>query len=522
MPLTLQITALFTCAILSLQAQPGAIDPSFSNDGKVWYDFGFQDNITDITVQPADQKLVAVGTALSPAFAGQLLVLRLNPDGSPDTQFGTNGSVIITTFTESYAYDVKVLSDGKLLIAGASANEQFVFSGLLMRLLPDGSLDTGFGTNGMISLDLQGGDDFVYDMQLDAQGRIVLAGKSINAQFQNQPFVMRLNGDGSPDASFGNQGLSLLPVSNEDNVFNRVAIDAQGRIVACGHYGLPLTQTGQFNLDVLVARFTDSGVLDASFASNGSLILPISAEYVEAGMAMDLDAQGHIYVGGYTTQTDFSFDAILMKLDANGALVNGFGNNGVVVFDQNVQDVYYDLKIGSDQKLYACGTTGGFFFDDRDFLLSRIGLDGTPDATWGETGGFVTTTIDTAFDEANTLFFQADGKVVLGGKGNNGLNNDAAFVRYVTDNETAIETLQGPRFSVWPNPISSEQRLLLEWDAGQEPESLELFDIQGRSWVHIREANMTSQIPLPALAKGVYVLRATKNGAYSTQRVVVY
>ncbi|HRI40232.1 MAG TPA: hypothetical protein PLW54_00990, partial [Bacteroidia bacterium] len=86
-------------------AQPaGTLDPSFGNAGRYVQDFGFQDNLTHIAVQPADQKVVTVGTALTPAFAGQLLVIRLLTDGTPDSTFNGTGVLTVPDSTESYAY----------------------------------------------------------------------------------------------------------------------------------------------------------------------------------------------------------------------------------------------------------------------------------------------------------------------------------------------------------------------------------------------------------------------------------
>jgi hypothetical protein len=59
------ITLLQILIALSVQAQvPGTLDSTFNGNGKMAYDYGFQDNLTDVKVQPVDQKIVVVGTAI--------------------------------------------------------------------------------------------------------------------------------------------------------------------------------------------------------------------------------------------------------------------------------------------------------------------------------------------------------------------------------------------------------------------------------------------------------------------------
>jgi uncharacterized delta-60 repeat protein len=500
-------------------AQPGALDPSFSNDGKVWYDFGFQDNITDVAQQPGDDKILAVGTAITPAFSGKLLVLRMLADGSLDPSFGNNGSFILQSFNESYAYSVKPMADGSIWVAGTAANDQFVFSVLLLKLNANGTPDVGFGTNGVMTYDLGPADDFCYDMEIDASGRLLLAGKSLNESFQNEPCIVRINADGSIDTQFGLDGVARFAVMNEDNNFYRIALDAQGRIVVAGHYALPITPDGQTNLDMLVARYTAAGVLDASFGNGGYHIVPISQQYTESAFALDVDASSNVYVGGYTTLLDFSFDAILLKYDASGLADSQFGNAGIFRFDENVQDVFYDLKVGSDNKLYACGTTGGFFFDDRDFLFVRLNLDGSADNTWGENGQFVTTTIDTSFDEANALCFQSDGRAVLGGKGSNGTNNDAAFVRYFLSDETGITPSAIPGLSCSPNPVVPGQSLTIHGNNLSSIQGIQLLDLQGRLiW---EGQSLAMSFTMPSTPPGTYLLRVITPNAVQTQKLVV-
>ena len=503
--------------------QDGDLDLTFADNGKFIHDFGFQDNLTKVRVQPWDQKIVAVGSALSQAFAGQLLVVRLLPDGTPDTGFDGDGFLTITTYTESYAYDLFFQDDEKIVIAGAAADPSYQFSTLLMRLNADGSLDTSFDTDGFATPELSTADDFAYAVAPLADGRILIAGKALNDQFMNAPVIARFNADGSLDTSFGTNGQTALPVTQNDNTFSSIGLLPDGRIIASGHLDQGLTTDGQFNFDVLLARFTVEGQLDNGFGTDGIVTAPVSANYVEKALGQAIGADGNILVCGYTTQLDFSFDAILMEFDVDGATVNGFGTNGITVFDQAVQDVAYGIALQDDGKILITGTSGGFFFDDRDQLLARYLADGTTDNTFS-TDGFVLTTILEAFDEANALTLQADGKIIVAGKGSNGTNNDVSILRHENDLSTFIgSTLAAPDLLIWPSPAAAGASVYV---AGRSAiASVQVIDATGRTVVQpaVQRASSRMDLPLPgSMANGIYTVRINgTDGQVRSARLLV-
>jgi hypothetical protein len=93
--------------------------------------------------------------------------------------------------------------------------------------------------------------------------------------------------------------------------------------------------------------------------------------------------------------------------------------------------IYFDIILGADNKWYACGTTSSGF-GVRDFLTSRINLNGGLDLSWAGTGNVVTS-LGNAFDDAYGIGLQADGKVVCGGLTAQS-GNDMGVVRYQGDN----------------------------------------------------------------------------------------
>ncbi|MFZ7123510.1 MAG: hypothetical protein ACO1HA_07210 [Bacteroidota bacterium] len=525
--LRIRLAGLFALILPLLSAaQPaGTLDPSFGNAGRFVQDFGFQDNLTHIAVQPQDQKVVTVGTALTPAFAGQLLVIRLLPNGTPDSTFNGTGVIIVPDFTESYAYRVVVRDDGKILVGGASCDPSYNFSFLVMRFNEDGSRDTTFGQSGISSVDLSSSDDIAYGMAELNDGRILLAGQMTDPAFNKAPVIIRLEEDGSLDSTFGTNGVVAMPVTGQDSRFWNIAVQADGRITACGHYDQGLTGSGQFNFDVLVARYWEDGSPDNGFGTNGIVMTPYSAEYVEDGFGLALTPDGGCYVAGYTTQPDFSFDLLLAKYDSTGTLDTGFDTDGIAIWDSAAQDVAYDMVLQPDGKPLLAGTSGGFFMDDRDFLLVRYNADGSLDTDF-DGDGYSVTTVAASFDEANGICLQADGKILAAGKGNTGSNNDVAVMRFNNDLFVGItEPTATANLSCWPVPVRTGS--VLHVSSSLRAERIELTDLFGRTTLlHAGAptlAQSTIEIILPAtIAAGTYHVRMTdQNGKLAQTRLLV-
>lgn len=127
----------------------GSVDMTFGNEGF------FNDAI------PLDVYYQTLGTALqvdekvllmANRTAGNgIEVIRIKPDGIIDSTFGTNGHSNIN-ITDMVAKGITILSDGKIMVMGGYSTGYGV--GCAVRLNSNGSLDTGFGANGFMIFDL--------------------------------------------------------------------------------------------------------------------------------------------------------------------------------------------------------------------------------------------------------------------------------------------------------------------------------------------------------------------------------
>lgn len=171
----------------------GALDTSFSGDGKRGVDIGpFDDEVTDVAIQP-DGKIVLAGYTQNSAGDRDFALLRLAADGSNDPTFGQDGLVIVPGAQSDTAQAVVVLPGGKILVAGESAvgsNSSFK----VVRVGANGSPDGTFGTGGEIVTAFGPGIDRVFAAVVQPDGNPVLAGEASNGA--NADFALaRYEGD---------------------------------------------------------------------------------------------------------------------------------------------------------------------------------------------------------------------------------------------------------------------------------------------------------------------------------------
>ncbi len=318
--------------------------------------------------------------------------------------FGSNGWVLTSISSgNDFANSVAVQADSKIVAAGRSANAtDFDFS--LARYNSNGTLDTDFGTNGVVVTPIGAGDESIQALALQGDGKIVVAGYSDNGS--NNDFVLaRYNGSGALDTDFGTNGVVVTPVGAGDESIQALALQGDGKIVVAGY-----SDNGSNN-DFVLARYNGSGALDTDFGTNGVVVTPIGAGD-ESIQALVLLGDGKIVVAGYSDNGSNN-DFALARYNGSGALDTDFGTNGVVTTPVGSQDdAAYALALQGDGKLVAAGYSDNGSNDV--FALARYNSNGTLDTTFSGDGK-QTTVIGTGDSSARALILQPDGKLAAAG-----------------------------------------------------------------------------------------------------------
>lgn len=329
----------------------GSLDPSFGAAGTVTSDFGGADSANAVAIQPSDGKIVVVGTTQVIAEEGGgccfFSVARYNTDGSLDTGFGNGGLVRVDEFGGSAdGADVAVQPDGRIIAAGKGAGGGFalvrldsgghldptlggdgaVVAGFTpaspqdaggtargMALQPDGkivsvgyvgntafdigvarhnadgSLDTTFSGDGMVTADF-GGTEFGNAVAVQPDGKIVVAGNGGAAVA-----LLRYNANGTPDTGFGTgNGRTSVRFPGDGGTANAMALQPNGKIVLAGLADDPNSSEAN---DFGLVRFNPNGTVDTGFSGDGFAVTGFG-DYDEA-RAVLVQPDGNIVAAGY-------------------------------------------------------------------------------------------------------------------------------------------------------------------------------------------------------------------------------
>lgn len=495
-------------AASSAIAQPGTLDPSFNADGIATIDVGAAtfDDARALAIQP-DGAIIAAGTS---GYSGtqDFAVVRCLDNGDPDPSFGVNGRALISIDAgDDIARAVALQDDGRIVLGGYTYGSLGI-GFALARLNTDGSPDTTFGSGGIVTT-ITPGDVTLQALAVavQADGRIVLAGGG-SAGFA----IMRYTSGGDPDSTFGVNGLATVDFSQGNDQATAMAIRPDGRILLSG-YASGLTQDS-----IALASLMPDGSMDPSFGSGGKKRVSYPT-LPSIGLGLDLMADGRFVVCGYANSS-----SIVGRFMPDGSMDNSFNVFGwkLLSFSGTVGSKLYGVHVQADGRI-ALGGIG--YGAQPQFLILNLDDDGSYDTGFG-TGGFTLTDINALEDDAYALAAQADGKLVLAGRTDGGINDlDFALARYAPDLTVVVEehSSTGRQPRVFPLPLMESATLAFTLERA-DIITIELLDAAGRCVDRaVNGAPRTAgdlheviDVPLD-LPQGVYVLRV--RGARTDLRV---
>ena len=348
-------------------AVQGQLDPFFGSAGVVTTAIGGIAVAEDVLVQP-DGRIVAVGVAGSDAA-----VVRYQQNGILDPSFGAGG-IVTTSFSagQDVAEAVLLEPDGSIVVACSTAADV-----ALARYHGDGSLDGTFGTGGIVVTDVAGEPDRAVAAARQPDGKLVVAGVA-TVGGEHHILVLRYDPSGSPDASFGTGGVVVTDLGTPTEEVRALVLQPDGKIVVAG-WARPAAGS-----DVLLIRYEPSGVLDGSFGIGGVVVTDLGGD--EAADALVQQADGKLLVAGQTGQR-----ALVARYDDTGVLDATFGSGGIQTISFGLErDFAQAVVMQADGKILVAGYTlqGTTFEDIRfRFALVRLLQEGGVDAGFSAFAG---------------------------------------------------------------------------------------------------------------------------------------
>ena len=368
----------------------------------------------DVKIQPGDQKIVATG---SKTDGTGLPVARYDSMGNADMTYGSAGLANPLGTNSGYALGLVLQPDGKAVVTGNVSNNNAI---LVARLNANGSPDSGFGSGGWSSFDVQPGWDAARGVGLQSSGKIVVSGNVGSLPYS--AFVARFKANGAIDSGKGGfgkvvqgkaTGATVSTFGSDSNSFSALAIQSDDKLVAAGCSYNPVSDTSK----VLVARYTASGALDTTFNGSGySAFSP--PEFTSAGVwAIALQSDGKIVTAGQA-----GADMMVTRYNANGTLDTGFGGgSGYVLLDidgaaTSTAESGRDLVIQPDGKIVVAGYVFTHGVGPHNVLVARLNTNGSLDASFG-TGGFKIGASPAGHDfHGYAVSLQSNGNIIVAGQ----------------------------------------------------------------------------------------------------------
>jgi uncharacterized delta-60 repeat protein len=315
--------------------------PSYSvGDGKSSIDIGGSDYSFSSVLQ-ADGKIVVLGNS-----GGDFTLARYSSDGSLDTTFDSDGLVATDFGGIDYGRGIALQTDGKIVAAGfINIGSGYDFA--LSRYHSNGTLDATFSFDGTVTTDIFAGrEDYAFSVALQADGKILVAGKSYNGVSYDFALV-RYKADGTVDSNFaiaeGYNGKITTNISGDDGAFS-IAVQSDGKIVVAGY------SNGNF----AVVRYNSNGSLDTSFDIDGKLTTDLGGN--DTGLSVALQPDGKILVAG-VSNGNFA----VVRYNSNGSLDTSFDGDGKLTTDLGGTDQGNSVELQSDGKIIVAGSSGSSF-----------------------------------------------------------------------------------------------------------------------------------------------------------------
>lgn len=398
---TSALLALLLCLFAS--AQSGTLDPTFNNSGTPGY------VTTDVVVGGYDYaQAIAVhsdGRVVVATYNvnNYLTVVRYTSSGTLDATFGTGGIVTLqhAPGEDAQAFAVSVLNNNKILVAGYSWGSTKDFA--LLRLNEDGTPDASFGTNGWAITQVGSDADEARSIAVQSDGKIVVTGISYNGS-DNDIALVRYNSDGTLDNSFGTAGIVTTNINNDD-LPESVALQSDGKIVIGGS-----SNATNVGADFAVVRYNSDGSLDNTFGTGGITTVDIGfggAGSTDLAHSVAIQSDGKIILAGQTAlSTGGNDDVAIVRLTSSGVLDSGFDGDGIQMYNYgpvNTDDEAHSVIVQSDGKILLSGSTDGTS-SSFALLLLRYNPDGSLDPTFGPSAnGIATADITSSNDIGYTM-----------------------------------------------------------------------------------------------------------------------
>ncbi len=381
----------------------GGDDFTITSDGTFTFATAIADgsdyNVT-VKAQPSGQSCFVTNGSGTVSGAGVTdVTVDCYNSGSLDPTFdsdGTTPGIIISNGAaggngNDWSSFITTDANGKILVSGVSKNSSGNYDMVIQRYNADGTPDTTFGTDGIVvSNGAAGGNgnDYGSSITTDANGKILVSGWSYNSSGNWDMVIWRYDANGTPDDTFGTDGIVVSNGAAGGNGYDWssfITTDADGKILVSGQ-----SYNSSGNTDMVIWRYNANGTPDTTFGIDGIVVSNGAAggNGNDLGQEITIDANGKILVTGQSWNSSGNYDMVIWQYNANGTPDTTFGTNGIVVSNNAAGGNGNDwgFSITTDANGKILVSGSSYNGSNKDMVIWRYNANGTPDTTFGTDG----------------------------------------------------------------------------------------------------------------------------------------
>ncbi len=431
--------------------QPGTLDSTFGNNGRVIENLGSSYLENRVLKTQADGKILVLANAVYNGRS-KAVIARFKTNGQPDSSFGSLGKLVLfgNDTTINNGTNIILQPDGKMLVSGGLT--QNVKKPFICRLTTNGSFDSSFNGTGLVILNEANAhtcNGFVLLPNGKIVGLAVYEGGASTLYFT----LLKLNENGSADNSFGTNGKTSVELNSSNGPFyelKTMAIQSDGKFVIAG-------------LDGKVVRINANGSLDISFGNFGIVSAFQVFSYNASGKFRNmqqvgnllLQPDGKMLICGYR-QNEYPSPKNLcriIRMLANGNFDSSFNGDGIMEIPDTLGYKFTgQIALQNDGKIIVGGISNTN--SNYDFALARITSNGFIDPGFNG-NGFASVPFTNRADIGDIPFVQNDGNILLTGFCNNGVKESIGITR-VTNNGSPDNSFGAGSITILEAGMSSD------------------------------------------------------------------
>ncbi|MBL7887154.1 MAG: T9SS type A sorting domain-containing protein [Flavobacterium sp.] len=439
-----------------------------NQDVSLSYGTGFNSRIYDTQSRPNGKYLVA--GQFSEYQEETNIVVQFNSDGTKDNTFIFNNGL---GYIHGLIKSILVLPNEQILVGGSFAiNVNGTTYSNLIRVNTDGSVDTSFNppyiNNGMI-----------HALAAQPDGKIMVGGSFTYINNLLDPYLMRLNSNGTRDytfdkgTGFGTEGFALNVAS--------IVIQPDDKILIGGNFFVYRNEPHNH-----LMRLMPNGSVDSSFNTGDGFNFFI--EKIMLQPDNKIVAAGHI--GSFDSQSVWG----IARLNPNGSLDTSFTTGFTT-------DYINDFTIQPDGKIITVGYTSYFVGNPLSNLV-RFNPDGTTDTSFNPNDYL------RSKDLYSVSLFN-NGNILLGGDFNtfNGYNTSKLILLRGGDAPLSSASFSQQNMIIYPNPTKENITILISDSSDSSTFSYKITDVSGKTV--LENKSLLSSINVESLSNGVYFIKVS-------------